>query len=314
MSGISPANRKLSQNLVGLCAFDLVARHGNFTGAADALGMSQSAVSQRIKALEQELGVVLFTRIHRGVVLTNEGSRLLNVVGPAMRQMGNSVNALLERKSKPRVRLSADFAFSTFWLLPRLSQLRSELGEEIELQILASQIPPEDDGDDCDISIHVRPLSQMKGDDILLLQERVAAVCSPKFLAANGPITSSKDLLKTQLLSLSRPPSAQWQTWQGWFDALGIVGERSQNYVSFNNYDMVTQAAIAGDGVALGWLGLIDDVMRTGLLVQATDDVVDSFAGYIMSLDRPNSYSGPRRVYDWIAQRAGTKPSSAAKK
>ena len=192
MADINLANRKLNQNLSGLFAFRVVARHGNFTGAAEALGLTQSAVSQRIKGLEIELGVVLFKREHRGVTLTNEGLRLLSVVEPAMKQMQNSVASLLERKLKPRVRISADFAFSTFWLLPRLSQLRSELNEEVEIQILASQAPPRDDADDCDITIHVSGTDKLKEGDILLLEERVAAVCSPKFLQSNGPIGSSQ--------------------------------------------------------------------------------------------------------------------------
>ncbi len=139
MSDINFSNRKFGQNLHGLFVFDLVARHGNFTGAATSLGLTQSSISQRIKALELDLGVALFKREHRGVTLTHEGLRLQNVIGPAMRQMGNSVTTLLERKSKPRVRISTDFAFSTFWLLPKLSHLRSELGDEIEIQILSSQ-------------------------------------------------------------------------------------------------------------------------------------------------------------------------------
>ncbi len=303
MSDINLANRKLSQNLVGLFAFGLVAQHGNFTGAADALGLTQSALSQRVKGLELELGVTLFKREHRGVSLTNEGLRLLNVVGPAMKQIGGSVNALLERKSRPRVRISADFAFSTFWLLPRLSHLRAELGDEIEIQILASQVPP-DDRDDCDITIHVAPLKSMSDGDILLLEEQVAAVCSPGFLAESGDLSSAEQLLDAQLLSLSRPPSAHWQTWQGWFTRLGITGNRSSNYISFNNYDMVTQAAIAGDGVALGWLGLIDGLLQSGSLVQVTDDIVSSDAGYVMSRNNSNSLQGPERVFDWIANQA----------
>lgn len=104
-----------------------------------------------------------------------------------------------------------------------------------------------------------------------------------------------------QLLSMSRPPSAEWQTWHTWFDNLGIADDRSQNYISFNNYDMVTQAAIAGEGVALGWLGLIDGLLDQGTLVRATDDVVVSDAGYVMSRDHASSLRGPQQVFDWIA-------------
>jgi len=75
MADVSSSNRKLNQNLSGLFAFQLVARHSNFTGAAEALGLTQSSISQRIKGLEIVLGVSLFQREHRGVTLTNEGLR-----------------------------------------------------------------------------------------------------------------------------------------------------------------------------------------------------------------------------------------------
>ncbi|MEM7170007.1 MAG: LysR family transcriptional regulator [Pseudomonadota bacterium] len=301
MVDISQSNRKLGQNLPGLFVFHVVARNGNFTGAAEELGMTQSSVSQRIKALETELGVALFRREHRGVTITNDGLRLLNIVEPAMDQMRRSVASFLERKSKPRVRISADFAFSTFWLLPRLSYLRSELGDEVEIQILASQISPEENADDCDIAIHVSALTNMKDGDILLLEEKVAAVCSPTFLDKSAPIESSKDLLNTQLLSLSRPPSAEWQTWQGWFKSLRIPDDRTHNYISFNNYDMAIQAAVAGEGIALGWLGLIDGLLSNGSLVQPTPDVVLSDAGYILTSYDSGDTRGHKKVIDWIA-------------
>ncbi|MFA3915410.1 LysR family transcriptional regulator [Ruegeria hyattellae] len=304
MTDISRVNRKLGHSLVALHAFELVARFGNLSGAAEALGVTQSAISQKIKGLEVELGVALFNREHRGVTLTNEGARLLKVVRPAMTQMGASVADLLERKSKPRVRISADFAFATFWLLPQLSDLRDELGDEIEIQILASQSPPDKSAEDWDINIHVQSFSTIGKGEVALLRERVAAVCSPDFLARNGPIPSVADLLDLQLLSLSKPPSAHWQTWQGWFEGLGISGARSKNYISFNNYDMVTQSAIAGNGVALGWLGLVDGLIQQNLLVQATEDVVVSNAGYVMSRDHSSTRRGPNLVFEWIKQRA----------
>ncbi len=300
MDDISSTNRKLSYNLVALHAFDMVERYGNFTGAAEALGITQSAISQRIKTLELELGVELFKREHRGVSLTTEGSRLLMVVRPSMSQMGHSVASLLERKSRPRVRISADFAFSSFWLLPRLSHLRAEVGDEIEIQILASQTPPQDYGDESDITIHVSPLQNIANQDVLLLREKVAAVCSPSYLEKHGAITSPQQLLDCHLLSLSKPTAAEWQTWQGWFDHLGVTGERSRNYISFNNYDLIVQSAAKGDGVGLGWLGLVDDLLKRGELVQALPDVVVSDAGYVMSRDHSAHLRGPALVFDWI--------------
>ena len=302
MVDINFTNRKVHQNLTGLFAFYLVARQGNFTGAAQSLGLTQSSISQRIKNLEMELGIQLFRREHRGVTLTHDGVRLLEVVKPAMKSMQSSVANLIERKSRPRVRISVDFAFATFWLLPRLAALRARMDDEFEIQILASQVPPSTDEDNCDILIHVAKTKSMRPGDVLLLPERVAAVCSPAFLTTCGPLAGPEDLLDTQLLSLSRPRTAQWQTWQGWFDSLGIVDKRSRNFISFNTYDMVTQAAVAGEGVALGWLGLIDGLLQQGNLVKAIGHVVDSDAGYVMSEDRHRSSRTSKKVFDWIAE------------
>lgn len=301
MADISWSYSKISQHLAGIHAFVIVARFGNFTAGAQALGMTQSAISQRIRTLELELGVKLFNREHRGVSLTNEGLRLISVVQPAISDIEKAMTVLLERKSKPRVRISADFAFSTFWLLPRLGYLREALGDEIEVQMLASQEPLGLGGDDCDISIHVGPFETMRDRDVLLFQESVFAVCSSEFLEKNGPFDHSKQLLDQPLLSLSRPPSAEWQTWQGWFQSLDITGERTHNYMSFNNYDMIVQSAVDGQGVALGWLGLIDDVIKRGSLVRATGDIVASNAGYIMSRDYSAPSRGPELIFDWIA-------------
>lgn len=309
MTNINSANRMLHRNLPALLAFHVVARHGSFTSAAQALGLTQSSISQRIKALEADLGVTLFTREHRGVTVTTEGLRLLNVVAPAMSQIHGSMSAFLERKRTPRVRISSDFAFSTFWLMPRLGQLRAELGDEVDIQILASQAPPRRIADECDIAIHVTALGKMLPGQQLLMDERVAAVCSPGFLSRNGPITSSSDLLDQQLLSVSRPPSAEWQTWQGWFASMGIPDYRSQNFVSFNNYDMVIQAAVAGEGVALGWLGLIDYLIKNRSLVLATDAVVVSEAAYVMSVDGAVASDGQRTVFDWIVDQINQGPS-----
>ncbi len=80
-----------------------------------------------------------------------------------------------------------------------------------------------------------------------------------------------------------------------------ITGGRAQNYISFNNYDMVTQSAVAGDGIALGWLGLIDELLQKKQLVQVTEDIFTSEAGYVMSRDKSNLSSGPQRVFDWVA-------------
>ncbi len=299
MVGISETYWTLNRNLTGLCAFDVVARHGNFTSAAEALGLTQSAMSQRIKNLEIELGVTLFRREHRGVELTNDGRRLLAVIRPAMSRMSGSVSSLVQRKSKPRVRLSLDFAFATFWLLPRLPRLRAEL-VEIDIQLLTSQTPVEAAGDDCDLIIHMCNTNNIGEADALLLKEKVVAVCSPDFMSAHGPVENPSQLLNLPLLSLSGPQSAPWHTWQSWFDALDVDGVRTRNFTSFNNYDLIVQAAVHGQGVALGWLGLIDSLLENQSLITITDGVVSSERGYAITQTYSSDSKWLRQVFDWI--------------
>lgn len=309
MDGINNTYRYLSSHLSELCAFDLVARHGNFTNAAAALGVSQSAISQRIKGLETDLGIVLFRREHRGVRLTNDGKRLLIIIRPAMEQMAEVVASLVRRKSKQQVRLSLDFAFASFWMLPKLGQLREEF-DEIDIQILTSQTPVEAAGEDCDLIIHLNDIDEAN-DDTLLFKEKVIAVCSPEFLAENGPVLSATELLDQPLLSLSGPMAAPWHTWQSWFAALKIKGERTRQFTSLSNYDLVIHAALDGQGIALGWIGLIDEFLADNRLVPATTDVVESGRGYVISRNPRLGSKGLDQIYDWIlAQQAEMAPLS----
>ncbi len=299
MNGISSAYRNLNTHFAGLCAFGLVARTGNFTSAAKSLGVTQSAISQRIKALEIDLGIVLFTREHRGVALTQDGRRLLVVIQPAMELIADSVSSLMQREKPHRVRLSLDFAFASFWMLPRLALMRDAVNE-IDVQILTSQSPIEAAGDDCDLIIHMSRADAVRANDAILFTEEVVAVCSPEFKQQNGPVFSSADLLNQPLLSLSGPVAAPWHTWQSWFDVLAVKGEQTRQYTSFSNYDLVIQAALNSQGIALGWIGLIDNLLDEQKLVLVTDDVVRSDCGYVIRhIQRPGR-TGPRQVSDWI--------------
>ncbi len=301
MIDISHAYRTLNLHFAGLCAFDLVARHGNFTNAARSLGVSQSAISQRIKTLETDLDVALFTRVHRGVQLTNEGQRLLRNIQPAMEGIAGSVSSLIQRKTTQQVRLSLDFAFASFWMLPRLAALRDEMAE-IDIQILTSQAPLDVAGDDCDLVIYMRPTDNIHADEAVLFHEQVVAVCSPAFESQHGPGFSNSDLLDQPLLSLSGPVAAPWHTWESWFAALSVEDQRTRRLTSFSNYDLVIQAALDGQGVALGWLGLVDRFLTEKRLVLATPDVVTSECGYVMTRNQRAAQKGPSRVFEWIVE------------
>ncbi|MBL4811999.1 MAG: LysR family transcriptional regulator [Rhodobacteraceae bacterium] len=297
MSDSSKTYRKFDQSLSGLYVFEQVAQHKSITKAAAAMGITQSAVSQKIRDLEARFGTTLFTRLHRGVSLTDDGKKLRASTAPAITQLLSAIETFAQRRAKPRVRLAMDFAFASFWFLPRLPHLRATLGDEIDIQVLTSQSPASISKQEHDILIDMRVA---KPGDIRLFGEQIIAVASPAYLRAHGPIAAPEALQNAALLGLTAPQGAHWHNWPSW---LGTATAPAS--IDFNSYDLVIQAALAGQGIALGWLGLIDDKMTSGALVQVTNRRVSSDISYVLSRPSPSSHSGLGLVYDWIAQQSG---------
>src|SRR5262245_12700847 len=124
--------------LQSLVFFESAARHLNFTSAAHELGATQPAVSQRVREIEQDLNVVLFKRMHRGVSLTAEGARLFEAVHESLDAIRVVTAEIRTRGARKILTLTTDFGFAAYWLLPRLPRLRS-LIPDLELRVITSQ-------------------------------------------------------------------------------------------------------------------------------------------------------------------------------
>lgn len=283
MRDISEAYTILRRYSVELCAFVLVARHGQLSSAAAALNLSQPGLSQRIKNLELSLGVTLFKRVHRGVELTRDGADLLARVEPPMNQLASGFADFQRRKANPSLLVSVDYAFAAFWLLPRIPKLRT-LFHPLDISVLTSQDPTEANSRDADLIVRMdrpdsgRPLS------VKLMDETVSAVCSPQFLERHRDLHHPEDLLQVPLLTLKTPANANWFNWREWLATFGVSGEGTAEMTSLDTYDLVIQAARDGIGVALGWHGLIDDLIADGRLVKAVPHVATSRRGYFLSV------------------------------
>ena len=117
--------------------FEAVARRKSFTLAADELCLTQSAVSRQIRALEDQLGLPLFRRLHRAIALTAEGQRLFEAVTRGLREIETCIADLRAATANPQITVSASVAFSYFWLMPRLERF-SARHPEIDLRVLAT--------------------------------------------------------------------------------------------------------------------------------------------------------------------------------
>ena len=116
--------KKFIPSVQSLLIFEVAARHLNFTVAAQELGSTQSAVSQQIRGLEQQLDLQLFKRIYRGVALTDTGEQLYEAVESGFEQMTSCLERLQKNRSRLCINVATDFAFAVFWLLPRLPRFR----------------------------------------------------------------------------------------------------------------------------------------------------------------------------------------------
>ncbi len=304
MNDISLDYIMLSRHAAGLCAFVLVARHGQLSAAARELRISQPGLSQRLKSLEESLQITLFERTHRGVRLTAQGADLLAAVDPLLGNLAGSFRRFANRNRTPSVLVSVDFAFASFWLLPRLARLREAI-RPIDISMLTSQLPELAAGLSVDLTIRMAEEDDVDPGETKLMDERVSAVCSPDFLARHPGLATPADLVGLPLLSLATPPASHWFDWGGWFAHFGIEARAASERTSFTSYDIVVRAAEAGLGVALGWHGLIDESLARGDLVPAVPDVATSRRGYFIRMSQDVPTAAARRVHDWILGEAG---------
>ncbi len=291
-----------------LLIFESAARHLSFTAAARELGSTQSAVSQQIRGLEQQLQLTLFRRIYRGVALTEEGRQLFEATRSGFQQIADCLEKLQKTRSQPRINVATDFAFAAYWLLPRLPRFRQG-HPEVDVRIITSQGQYDFGAQDMDVAIVFadRP-PQLPAWQ--LFAERVFPICSPAFLAQHGPIRSHKKLASLPLLKLGADAGQGWLDWPGFFKGRRSQAEPGQPVLTFNNYTLLVQAAIAGQGIGLGWATLVDELLDSGVLVGLTEFSLDSDSGYfVVDPGSSSSRSGQhtRQLFvDWLlAEQAG---------
>jgi DNA-binding transcriptional LysR family regulator len=285
-------------------AFEKAAETGNFTAAATALGLSQPALSHRIRLLEETVGRRLFERRHRGVALTPDGEVLFEAVSASLARIREVVEGFRQADANRRIRLSLDFAFGAFWLMPRLAQLGSEL-DGIDLQINSGHKTPERHLRDSDIAFVLAFPEDLPPGAICLFGEEVEPVCSPAFLAANPEARDPERLLALPLVHNDMPAPGAWLGWRDWAAASGIDWRPTGVQSSSSTYQIVLQSALAGRGMALGWRGLVDDMLASGQLVAPVNRPVRSRRGYHAVLAAPDAGNEVRALLDAIASLAG---------
>ncbi|WP_271193473.1 choline sulfate utilization transcriptional regulator [Pseudomonas turukhanskensis] len=262
-----------------LRVFEAAARSLSFTSAAAELGTTQPAVSQQIKRLEKELAVRLFDRIHRGITLTDAGQVLLVHVQQGLGTIDAGITAITAQNQHEVLQVSTDFAFAAYWLMPRLPRFRAA-NPHLDVSLITSDRSMTSLRSDIDIAITFGDGRFKHTEASRLFSEEVFPICSPRLLEGRTLPLSNEQLAGMPLLHLKPDMSSRWFDWNGLFQALGITQQVGPAALSFDNYTLLIQAAIAGQGVAIGWSHLVDELLEQGVLCKVIEGQAQSRFGY----------------------------------
>jgi LysR family glycine cleavage system transcriptional activator len=277
-------------------AFEAAARHLSFTKAADELAVTQAAVSHQVKSLEDWLGRPLFRRRNRAVYLTEDGQQYLRELTEALDLMTDATRRILAGGDGGVLTVSVLPSFATKWLVPRLGDFRN-LRPDIDVRISAN--PDREDFRSSDVDLAIRAGSG-EWDDVHkqhLMTEDLYPVCSPRLLQGPNPLRTPADLVHHTLLQ-DDDDRDEWRVWLTMagvdWQAAGIDPGRGTR---FDDSSMLLQAAIEGQGIAIGRSALAETDIRISLLaMQLGYSEVSAFNHAFSRLEGRSPRSYRRRV------------------
>ncbi|MFN3208347.1 MAG: LysR family transcriptional regulator [Roseovarius sp.] len=272
--------------LARLRPFEAAARLESFTRAAEELGLTQTAISRQIGQLEAELGLRLFERRNRAVFLTDEGRQLGRVVGDALASIRAEVAAIRGSRDPGILVLRCQLCEAFYWLMPRLARFHAD-HPEIQLQLVSALDPLTAATEPFDLALQTTGRASGASRLLFTAADAIIPVCAPSLMMdLPAPVTPTT-LPDLPLLSHRVTPQ-DWFDWPDWFAAVGAPRPAGLRTISFDSYPLVLQAAVAGQGIALGWKRTVGGLIEEGKLRPACD----------ISVDRPNEISvfrGSRR-------------------
>ncbi|MDO6667817.1 LysR substrate-binding domain-containing protein [Paracoccus sp. 1_MG-2023] len=278
--------------LNGLRAFAAAGRHLNFRAAAEDLGVTQGAVAQQVRGLEDHLGLRLFLREPRGLTFTEEGRAYHAAVSRAFLQLSEATAAL--RAAPSRVTISVTPTFASKWLIPRLAEF-TEAHPGIDLRITATERVSSFHADGIDLAVRQGrpPFGASLRADLLFAQE-VVAVCSPNLIAGRDLPLGAADVSRMVLLHDSH------DLWPRFIEAAFGDGTELSRGVRFNQTTLTIDAALAGQGIALASRFLVQRDLKAGHLVQPLNCALDGGLDFHLLTRRQGASDAALRVRDWL--------------
>lgn len=297
--------------LPAIRAFEAAARHGGFQSAAEELHVSAGAVAHQVKQLEDWLGVALFQRLPRGVILTVAGQQYAQALRPLLDGIVDASEAVRHRGDERVVTVTSVPSLVARWLMPRLGRLR-EQHPEIDMRVLASLHPADFVREGVDVAIRLGrgPYPGLKAE--VLMEEWFSAVCSPSFRAAAPELREPADLLRFPLLhdemEMRIPDEINWSRWLQAFGITYTGGARP----SFSHTYLTLEAAANHQGIAVAAEPFIAEDLRNGKLVRLFPQrVLGPYRFHLLRLPDAENRPAVKKFCDWIRSEAELeKPAS----
>lgn len=283
-----------------LRAFEAAARHRSFKRAAGELGVTPAAISHQVRELEASLGVVLFERRIREVVPTQAATSLQPVLSQGFDAFADALEALRERAAPASVTLSCTPAFASQWLLPRLSGFHA-IHPDIDLRIHASEATLDLSRGAClAIRYGTGPYPGHEVEELTC--DRLALVASPGL-----GLSSVEDLSRVRHIAFDwYCPSLGLPTWETWCRAAGFAPAGLGPRLAFSDESHAVQAAIAGQGVALLGLTLVQAELERGVLRVPFGPVLPGLRYHLLRGRAGHGNAALERVAAWLREAFST--------
>src|SRR5262245_27288677 len=286
-----------------ILGFEAAARTLSFTKAAEELCLTQSAVSRQIRALEESLGVALFQRLPRRLELTEQGNALYRATTEVLERLQETTTRLRVDAGAPHLTVTTTGGFASLWLIPRLRSFTA-LHPDVDVRISATYRVIELERRGVDVAVRYCEPSEAPEDAVRLFGEELFPVCSPSLQAEGShPLHALSDLAPHFLLHIDL--ARDHLDWDTWLAAQGHAGLRPAGSIRFDTYEQMIQAAVGGQGIAMGIGRLVRALMASGQLVAPFgESTVGSRAYFIIRSAQTRERAQVRAFVDWLVAEA----------
>jgi LysR family glycine cleavage system transcriptional activator len=285
--------------------FEAAARSLSFTRAAEELFITQSAVSRQIRGLEDHLGVALFERRPRSLALTEKGRILHRAATEFLERLQETTDRLRADGGTPHLTVTTTGGFASLWLIPRLRTFTA-LHPDVDVRISASYKTVNLERSLVDVAVRYCKEEEAPEGAIHLFGEELFPICSPA-LQTEGPhpLRALADLEHHALLHMDE--ARDHMDWDTWLAAQGHGGLKPAASVRFDSYEQMIQAALSGQGVAMGIGRLVSGLMDSGKLVAPfCKSVIGARSYFIIRSAITRTRPHVQAFVDWLMEEAKT--------